>query len=244
MKWGISFTLPLPFKSDLWAIPPPSKVDTIRRWDGKEKLLILYQFSYSPQSWREWSRVAGIKVQLEERFNGLEFIEFEAVNDIERVYTVSELGKHFELFVKFPKPFVDGTPYQILCRYAKRLHYEKMLHVEQLIAASLWISTLGDNGQHRRPKQEGVRQCLRRAVSAYKFALDHKDEWPQKLNDDDRKKKQREGALKSAEVRKHDSTQKRELAKQMRRDKITYADIADELKVSLITVKRWCKKYH
>ena len=243
MKWGISFTLPLAFKSDLWAIPPPSKVDTIRRWNGKEKLLILYQFSYSPQSWKEWSRVAGIKVQLQERFNGLEFIEFEAVNDIERVYTVSELGKHFKLFVKFPKPFVDGTPYQILCRYAKRLHYEKMLHVEQLIAASMWVSFLDDPAlNRRRPYKEGVRQCLRRAVSAYRFALDHKDKWPQKLNDADRKKKQREGALKSAEVRKHDSTQKRELALQMRRDKMTYADIANRLNVSKRTVIRWCKR--
>jgi DNA-binding NarL/FixJ family response regulator len=83
---------------------------------------------------------------------------------------------------------------------------------------------------------------LKRAVSAYKFAFAHKEEWPQKLNNDDRKKKQREGALKSAEVRKHDSTQKRELALQMRRDKMTYADIANRLNVSKRTVIRWCKR--
>ncbi len=245
MRWGIAFTISTTFESDLWAIPPPSKREMIRRWNGKEKILILYQFSYPPQSWKEWSRVAGIKVQLQQRFNGIEFIEFDAVYDIEKVYTISELGKHFELFVKFPKPFVDGTPYMTLCRYAKRLHYEKMLHIEQLVAASLWIATLDDPGTNRRrPYKEGVRQCFKRAVSAYKFALDHRDEWQQKLNDEDRHNRQREGALKSAKVRKQNSAKKRELAVQMRKDKMTYAAIADELQVSFKTIQRWLTSGH
>lgn len=241
MKWGISFKIDASLKTDLWAIPPPSMREEVISWDEKVKLLIVYQFKYSPQSSREWNRVASIKEQLGAIYEGIEFEEFEPCI-ADRIYTITELGKHFRKYAKFPKPFIDGTPYRALCRYAKRLHYEKKLHLEQLVSVSFWIATLDDKGQNRRANKEGARQCFKRAVSAHLFALEHSDEWKQKLDVEALVKAHKKGAAKSAAIRRERTSDKKEKAILMKKDKRTYQEIASTIGVSLSTIKRWFKK--
>jgi hypothetical protein len=186
--------------------------------------------------------VAGIKVQIQNRFKEAVFDGYEPNEVTGIVYTVSELGRHFKDFVKFPAPPSDGTVNMILTRHAKRLHYYGLLHVEQLIFASMWIAeTPPKDEQARRPRKEGLRQIVKRAMSAYQFALDHREEWAIKLSDDKRHEVLSNAAMKSAEVRSAKSKDKRESAKSLRAEGMTFSLISKELGVSLITVKRWAK---
>ena len=242
MKWGIAFSVAATFESDLWGLPPPSHMKKVQRWDGTEVIHVLYHFLHTPQSKKEWQRVAGIKVQIANKIKGLEFQEYEHLEIDGKLYTISELGKYFPDFVKFPTPFFDGTPQAILSRHAKRLHYEGLLHIEQLIFVSMWVKEIAPkNETERRKKDEGIRQVMRRAMSAYQFALDHQDEWKVKLNAVDRHDVLSKSALKAAQVKRDNSKDKRERVKYLRRKRVTFPLIAKELGISLSTVKRWNK---
>ena len=242
MKWGISFSVAATHKSDLWGLPPPSQVETVHRWDGTEMIYVLYHFQYSPQSKKEWQRVAGIKVQIASILKDVEFQEYEPLEVEGKLYTISELGKYFKAFVTFPAPYFDGTPQAILSRHAKRLYYEGMLHIEQLIFVSMWIKDIAPkNETGRRKKDEGIRQVMRRAKSAYLFALKHLDEWKVKLDTETRHKVLRQAALKSAQVKRDHSQPKRELAKKLREEGETVSAISSLLEVSPSTIKRWLK---
>ena len=242
MKWGIAFNVPATYESDLWGLPPPSQIERVYRNDGTNMIRVLYHFLHSPQSRKEWQRVAGIKVQITNRVQGVELQEYEPLGVDGKVYTISELGKHFKEFVKFPAPFFDGTPQAILARHAKRLHYEGLLHIEQLIFVSMWVKEIAPKNEiGRRKKDEGIRQVMRRAVSAYKFALDHQEDWKVKLSAEKRHEVLSQSASKSAQVRKEQSQKKRERAKLLRAGGMTFPLIAKELGISLITAKRWNK---
>lgn len=242
MQWGISFNVPVTFKSDLWGLPPPSQLETIQRWDGTQMINVLYHFQYTPQHKKEWQRVAGIKVQIANKFDSVEFQEYEPSEVDGKLYTISELGSYFKEFVEFPAPFFDGTPQAILARHAKRLHYERLLHVEQLIFVSMWIANIAPkNETGRRPKKEGMRQVMKRAISAYQFALDHRDDWKVKLSADKRHEVLSKAALKSAQVKRDTSKDKRERAKSLRTEGETFSAIASLLEVSPRTIMRWLK---
>jgi len=242
MRWGIAFNVAASHESDLWGLPPPSQRETVQRGDGTQMINVLYHFEYSPQSKNEWQRVAGIKVQIANRINDVKFQLYEPSEVDGKLYTISELGRHFKAFVKFPAPFFDGTPQAILARHAKRLYYEGLLHVEQLIFVSMWIADIAPkNETGRRPKKEGMRQIMRRAMSAYQFALDHKEDWRVKLSADQRHEVLSQSALKSAQVKRDNSKDKREYVKSLRVEGKTLSTISSLLGVSLSTIRRWLK---
>ena len=242
MRCGISFKIPVTYESDLLGLPPPSQMETVQRWDGVQMISLLYHFLYSPQNKKEWQRVAGIKVQISNKIRGVEFQEYESLRIGGKVYTISELGRHFKGFVKFPAPFFDGTPQAILARHAKRLHYEGLLHVEQLIFVSMWIADIAPkNETGRRKKYEGIRQVMRRAFSAMKFAEDHKDDWKVKLSAESRHEVLSQSALKSAQVKRDNSKEKRERAKKLRDEGKTLSAISSLLGISLRTVSSYLK---
>lgn len=242
MRWGISLNIPAIHEDDLWGLPPPSKREVVQRWDNTKMIQLLYHFQHAPQSQKEWQRVAGIKVQMLSNIKDIEFLEYEPSEVEGRVYTISELGKHFKAFVEFPMPFFEGTPQAILTRHAKRLHYEGLLHIEQLIFASMWIKEIAPEGETgRRKKDEGIGQVMRRAKSAYKFALDHLDEWPVKLSAKERHKVLSQSALKSAQVRRDKNKDRRERAKSLRDEGKTLLEISSLLGVSRRTVSNYLK---
>ena len=233
MQWGIAFSIPAAFESDLWGLPPPSNKRRLSRIDGKEILLIFYHFQYAPQSWKEWQWVASIKVQIERRLGSVIFEEYEGLQVADHIYTISELGKYFKAFVAFPPPqFPLGKreAYKMLCRHAKRLHYEGLFHLEQLIATSIRFNSIDS---------EGIRQTLKRAVAAYQFALDHQDEWEVKLSDEERYEVLSESAHKAAEVKRQKSGPKMLKAKEFKNQGLSRKEIAQELGVSTRTVTRW-----
>lgn len=246
MRWGISLRFPAIHEADLWGLPPPSHTERVQRWDGTEMIHVLYHFLYAPQSRKEWQRVAGIKVQIANRIKEVEFeesTEYGTTSVDGKAYTISELGKHFKAFVKFPTPFMYGTPQAILTRHAVRLNYEGMLHIEQLIFVSMWIKEIAPKGETgRRKKNEGIGQVMKRASSAYQFALDHLDEWKVKLSEEERHKILSESALKAAQAKRDKTKNERERAKSLREEGKTLSAISSLLGVSKRTIQRWLKQ--
>lgn len=238
MQWGIEFSIPAAYESELWSLPTPSTTRQLSRRDGNASLAVAYRFEYAPQSWKEWQRVASIKVQIANRLKRCEFEEYVQGDEIPTaVYSISELGKSFPAFVKFPQPqfpTAKGEAYRMLCRHAKRLCYEELLHVEQLIATSFRFNEIEGNG-------EGIGQTVRRAISAYKFAQEHRQEWPVKLTDSERKNALSNAGKKGAAIAagKKRNNPKRTEAETLRDQGKTYAEISEDLGVSHSTVKRW-----
>lgn len=155
----------------------------------------------------------------------------------DRLYTIKELGQHFPAFVKFPAPqFPQGKKeaYKMLCRHGKRLHFEQRLHLEQLIAVSMRFNEVAGN-------DEGIRQTMRRAISAYKFALDHCDEWPVKLSADELKHSRRKGAALTNAKRSADKETKKTAALTLKDEGKSDIEICSELGINRSTLWRWMR---
>lgn len=237
MNWGISFKIPAKFESALWELPEPSLLRRLSSMDGKTTLNVLYHFQYPPQSWREWQRVAGIKAQIKKRISCVVFCEYETIDFVENVYFISELGSYFTAFIKFPKPLFPNSKkdvYKKLCVHAKRLHYEGLLHIEQLIATSIRFGVVEEN-------KVDIHQKIKRAMSSYKFALKHKDGWKTKLGKKERYKVLSESAKKSAIVRINKAEDQKKLVLALKNGGKSLKDIVEILEISRTTVWRFLK---
>jgi hypothetical protein len=235
MKWGITFKIPATYEAELWEMLPQSSVQRLSRLDGRQTLLVSYHFIYPPQSANEWQRITAIKIQIANRIKRLEFQEYMASEADGPMYTISELGKSFPAYIKFPKvqrPQAKRQAYKMLCRYAKRLHYYEKLHLEQLISMSIRFN---ENPLVR----EGPSQTIRRAKAAFLMALEHRCAWPVKLSLEERTKRFREAAQKTAQIKRSDL--RRYEAVSFRKEGKTLREISALLGISIATVSRWLK---
>jgi hypothetical protein len=236
MQWGISLKISSDFDKDLWGLPTPSKMTWITKMNDTRSLKISYHFQYSPQSWREWQRVSSIKVQIERRIANVEFEEYDSNSMDGHVYTITELGKHFSDYVKYQKPLypIDKSEFmRSLTIYAKRLHYENMMHIEAVIAMALHFNNKCGFGY-------SMREINRKARAI--FELD-RDEWRVKLPEDAVREKKREGAYKTAQIKRDKSQQTRDEVIALRNDGLTLQSISDRLCISLSTVRRYIAQY-
>ena len=232
MKTGIAFRVVSDFDSELWGLPPPSGKRWLTRFKNSSIQEVLYHFEYNPQSWREWQRVAAIKIQIAQRIPNIEFVEYEPLGVIERVYTITELGKHFPQFIKFPKPLYPSGKddfMRSLTLYCQKLYYEELLHIEAVIAMAIRFNELLDNPY-------SFREVLRKANAVY--ALDRSD-WRQKLSKEELQAAHKKGAQITNEMKREKSNANKEKAMQLRKEGMTLQQIADEVGVALITVKKW-----
>ncbi len=203
MKWGV--TLNVPAASLLQRLPEPSSIKQLTRSDGGMTIQATYHFEFAPQSWREWQRVAGIKAQIKHLINQCDFSEYSGDEVSGKLYTISELGKHFKQYIAFPKPqfpLSAGEQYSRLCRHAKRLHYEGLLYFEQLVATSWRFNeAMAEIDNKSRRGKQGFRQVMVVAKRAWEFAQTRKHEWPVKLSADElkasRDDSRRKGAAKT-----------------------------------------------
>jgi len=242
MKWGLKFRLPVAYESEIWGLPPPTKIKRLRNIDGKEFVSVFYHFIYAPQNWQEWQRVATIKENILHRIKGVEFLEIDpySYNDVEtdNVYKISDIGSYFKAFVKFPMPLYPAgkdEAYQRLCVYTKRLHFESKLHVEQVIATSIRFNEAYKN-------DEGFTQTYKRAISAYKFASKHRDEWKVKLTEEQLNTTRISDVNRLNDELKAKRKPKQLRAKELRKDGVTITEIASIIEVSKSTIKRWLKQ--
>lgn len=247
MAAGIAFSVKDADEPELRSLPPPTGTRRLSSREGKNKVVqVFYHFRYAPQSWKQWQHVASIKVQIAAAIPGAVFDEY-APGDIRGpVYTVSDLGRRFGGFVKWPKPqfpSAAGEQYRMLCRHAKRLHYEGKLHLEQLIATSMRFNEgMAAITDHPKRGKQGARQVLQLAKAAHKFALAHRDGWPQKLPDDERHEVLSAAARKAAKAKRDRSATQRTEAATMRQNGEQIRAISERLGVSPATVKRWLKE--
>ncbi|WP_457748487.1 hypothetical protein [Sulfurimonas sp.] len=232
MQWGLNLRIVSDFDEELWGLPPPSKVRWLSRADGKKILNILYHFEYMPQSWREWQRIASIKIQILQRVPKVEFMEYTPLDGIERVYTISELGKHFNKFVKFYKPLYPSDKKEFmrsLTLYCQRLHYEGQLHVEALIAMAFHFNAKGGYGYSHREVMKKTKSIMLLDMS----------KWRVKLTCKELQQAHVKGGRIAVEKKREKFQLKKNEGMELRKNGLTLQQIADELHVSLITVKRW-----
>ena len=234
MQWGISFKVDSDFDIESRGLPPPSHTRWITRMGDTKLLNILYHFQYAPQSWREWQRVASIKVQMTKRIKGIEF-EYYDYNPYEitgQIYTIAELGKYFTAYLKYQKPLYPKRKNEFmrsLTLYTMRLHYEEMLHYEAVIAMAIHFNTTCK-------LDYSFRELNRKAFAI--LELD-RDEWKVKLSEKERHRVLSNSALKAAQNKRDKSQPIREKAKALRADGKTLKDISLSLEISLSTVRRY-----
>lgn len=235
MNWGITFKIPATYEAELWEMPPVSSLQRLSRSDGRQTLLVSYHFIYPPQSANEWQCIAAIKIQIANRIKRIEFQEYMASEAKGPIYTISELGKFFPAHINFPKlqrPRAKREAYKMLCRYAKRLHYYEQFHLEQLISMSIRFN-------ENPLVAEGPSQTIKRAKAAYLMALKHRHKWPVKLSLEERTKRFREGAQKTAQSKRSKSRCYEAVA--FRKEGKTLMEISALLGISIATVSRWLK---
>jgi len=232
MQTGISLRIISDFDSELWGLPPPSATRWLSCYDGKKVLEVLYHFEHNPQSWREWQRVATIKIQIKQLIPQLEFTEYEGSDEVQKVYTIAELGKHFKKFIKYHKPLYPSGKDEFmrsLTLYCQRLYYEEQLHLEAVIAMALHFNSKCGLGYSHR-------EVMKKAKSVMKL---NRGEWRVKLNAGELKEAHSKGGLLTVAKKRELFSAKRDEAIELRKSGIILKDIAIKLEVSIITVKRW-----
>ncbi|MFK5937077.1 MAG: hypothetical protein QM497_01660 [Sulfurimonas sp.] len=232
MQSGLSLKVVSDFDSALYGLPPPS----LKRWlsdiHGKKTLHLLYHFLYAPQSWREWQRVASIKYQIQERIPSVKFDEFDYMEGIERSYTISDLGKHFSKFVKYHKPLYPLGKDEFmsnLTKYAMRLYYDNKLFYESVLAMAIHFNTKCKFEYSFRELNSKVKAILKL----------NRDEWKVKLKKEDLQKAHSKGGLIAVNKKREKFELLKEDGLKLRENGMTLQKIADDLKVSLRTVKSW-----
>lgn len=231
MQWGICVELESDFERSLWSLPPPSTTREVSSMNGIT-MQIIYFFEYPPQSWREWQRVSSIKIQMKEQLLHIRFAEFQNNNSVNKVYTISELGKYFPKFIKFNKPLYPQNKDEFmrsLTIYAQRLHYEKQLHLESLLAMSIHFNASIGELYKFRELYGKVRAILN---------LDMSD-WKQKLSEAELKEAYNVRNKQIAQQKKDKSQPIRDKAKSMRANGETFKSISKELSISVRTVQRY-----
>jgi len=232
MQWGITLNIKSDFDRSLWSLPPPSSKRWLSQMDGAKTLQVLYHFHYTPQSWREWQHIATIKIQMMELVPHLAFSEYMALDDIQRVYTITELGRYFSKFVKFHKPlYPSGRDEFMRCLtlYCQRLYYEEQLHIEALIAMALHFNSKCDLGYSHR-------EIMKKAKSIMKL---DRSKWRVKLSDKELHKVKSSNGKKRVQQKREEFEVKKIKAQLLRDDGMLLKDISKELEVSLRTVKSW-----
>ena len=232
MQWGLTLNLKSDFDKSLWSLPPPSATRWLCKLDNTKILQVLYHFQYMPQSWREWQHIASIKIQMMELIPHLTFSEYEAFDEVERIYTITELGKYFPKFIKYHKPLYPSDKREFmssLTLYCQRLYYEKRLHVEALIAIAFHFNSKCNLGYNHR-------EIMKKAKSV--MQLDRTG-WRVKLSKEALLHVRSENGKKRVKQKRDEFQLKKDEAMKLRSDGMLLKDIAASLGVSIRTVNNW-----
>ena len=164
MHWGIEFNIPYTDKPLLINFPEPTQ--RVRYMTGKGEspnLTVRYVFRYAPQSWHEMQWLASIKIRMKQQIPSISFTE-ESIEenigghaDIDKIYTISELGKFFSKFIRYPKPWYPQEKDEYMSKlaiYAKKLYYEGLYHFESVLAMAIHFNTCIGSPFSRREVQK------------------------------------------------------------------------------------------
>ena len=231
MTQGITLTTDTEFNKTLYNLPPPSNIRYLSGLRG-ESLEVSFYFEHKPQSWREWQRIASIKIQMLEQLPFIKFKEFLEFDNVTKVYSINELGVYYPKFIKYQKPLYPTSKddfMRCLTLYTQRLHYEKQLHYEGVQAMALHFNS-------KCKLDYSLRQVSRKAKSVY---LMDRSKWKVKLSEVELKKAHSRGGLLRVEKKRAEFSIKRDEAIRLRSKGMILKDIAIKLNVSYKTIQRW-----
>lgn len=232
MQWGLSIRLKSNLDIAYWSLPPPSSERCLTSMDGTKSLNVLYHFLYAPQSWKEWQRLAAIKIQIQKNLRGVEFEEYEPYEVTGHIYTIAELGKSFPEFIKFQKPLYPINKSEFLRSltiYAMRLHYENMFHYEAILAMAIRFNSIIKG-------EFSFREVNRKARAVCEL---DRSKWKVKLSKEERHRVLSNSAMKAAEIKRVKSQSVRDEAIALRKSGKTLRVISDILNISISSVRRY-----
>ncbi len=185
MQWGIGFKIPYEDEPLLVNFPEPTVRDRYRDMNGESKYVtIKYLFRFPPQGWKEMQRLASIKVEMQKLISSIIFLEEDvslSVSDddeIGKIYTISELGRFFRGFIRYPKPWYPHEKDEYMSRlaiYAKTLYREGLFHFESVLAMAMHFNHLiGRPYNHR--------EVMKKSLSIMKL---DRSGWRRKLDKDE-----------------------------------------------------------
>jgi hypothetical protein len=233
--WGIRLNVTSDFDSTLLSLPPPSATRWLSKMDSTKTLQVLYHFQYMPQSWKEWQRIATIKIQMKELIPHIIFKEYEVVDGIERVYAITELGEYFTKFVKYQKPLYPSSKDEFmrsLALYAIRLYYEEQFYLESVLAMALHFNSKCDFGFTYRKLFAKTKSIL----------MLNKENWKVKLSDDELRDAYRRRNILIAKQKQERSKPIKDKAILLRSQGHTLKSMSELLGVSISSVRRYTSK--
>ena len=182
MQWGISFKIPYEDESKLANFPLPSVRIRYQTATGPSPYVtVMYLFEHAPQGWREMQHAASIKVQMKQLIPTIllseEPISSHTDMDIEKIYTIRELGKFFKRFIKYPQPWYPQDKDEYMSKlviYAKKLYYSNLYHFESVLAMAIFFNTKMGSPYSRRQVQKKALSVMRIDKSGWKRKLDKK----------------------------------------------------------------------
>ena len=190
MRWGIAFKLEVTSEHLLTHFPDPTaKVRFQNRTGLSNHICVYYLFDYAPQSFRELQQVAGIKEQMS-KYLPLEFIEDMEIDiapdETGSNWKISELGKYFNKYIKFPTPLYPQHKDEFmknLTLYAQKLYYQHRLFPESILAMAIHFN--------KNMKEKFNRKELQR--KAYSIMQLDRSDWKLRLSEVELKEAHRKG---------------------------------------------------
>ncbi|WP_415406978.1 hypothetical protein ACLHDG_00165 [Sulfurovum sp. CS9] len=178
-------------------LPTPSYIDTLHSYFN-QKIILIYALEGYITSPNQYRWISNIKLGLK----GFLFVPFEFVDEFHitdttevtnSIYTIDELSKAFKApVVTYPKIMYPATKqdlYRRLCWYGVRLIHQQVFTKECMIATALLMNKKLDLANRYSNKE-----LHKKALGAYMFMLENKDNFKEKLN----KKQLKEAHIKGA----------------------------------------------
>ena len=177
-------------------LPTPSYTDTLYSYYN-QKIILIYTLEGYITSPNQYRWISNIKLGLKDfLFVPFEFEEMFYVTDTteitNNIYTIDELSKAFKApLITYPKIMYPSTKqelYRRLCWYGSRLIHQQVFTKEAMTATALLMNKKLDS-------KFSDKELHKKALGAYMFMLENKDNFKEKLNKKQLKEAHAKGAV-------------------------------------------------
>ncbi len=177
-------------------LPTPSYTTSLRTYDTK-KIILIYAIEGYITSPNQYRWISNIKLGLE-KYLCVPFTyeeDYHVTDETDMttaLYTIDELSKAFKAsLITYPKIMYPSTKqelYRRLCWYGSRLIHQQVFTKEAMTATALIMNKKLDN-------KFSDKELHKKALGAYRFILENKDNFKEKLNKPQLKEAHAKGAI-------------------------------------------------
>jgi hypothetical protein len=176
-------------------LPTPSYQDKLYSYND-EKIELIYEIDTFHHSSKEYKYLSDIKLgMMRYIFTPISFIDEFYIHDTTEIHSITysllELSNAFQCeYITYPKiffPHYKKELYRHLILHGKKLRYERVFTKEAMIATALMMN------QYLNDKMLD-KEVHKTALAAYRYILEHKKNFKQKLSKKQRKEAHRKGA--------------------------------------------------